>query len=63
NQLKPQFEVDVGDETLQEVHDTISNYSSVLSLYNGNVSEYEKSEEYKYLVNRETLRQYREYEC
>ncbi|CAG8831282.1 3313_t:CDS:1, partial [Cetraspora pellucida] len=79
NQLKPQFEVDVKDETLrrlkrknldikneelfnhiqEEVHDTISNYSSVLSLYNGDVNKYEKSEEYKYLVNKETLQQYR----
>ncbi|CAG8512077.1 2791_t:CDS:2, partial [Scutellospora calospora] len=46
-------------EIQEEVHDTISNYSSVIDFKNN----YKKSEEFKYLVNKESLRQYREYKC
>ncbi|CAG8787631.1 18091_t:CDS:2, partial [Cetraspora pellucida] len=47
----------------EEVQDTIISYASVLSIHDkGEIENYEKSEEYKYLVNKESLRQYREYE-
>ncbi|CAG8710670.1 2280_t:CDS:1, partial [Cetraspora pellucida] len=84
NQLKHQFEVDVGDETLrqldrknpyiknekefkdiyEEVHDMLSGYSAIVSCYDtetGEFEKYEESEECKYLVNKESLQQYREY--
>ncbi|CAG8463590.1 785_t:CDS:1 [Cetraspora pellucida] len=47
----------------EDVHNTISSYASVLSIHDNEegIEKYENSEEYKYLVNKETLRQYRDY--
>jgi hypothetical protein len=48
----------------EDVYDTIANYGSVICCHDnvkGEHDEYIKSEEYKYLVNRESMRQYREY--
>ena len=47
----------------EEVHDSYSGYSSVLAYYytDDELKKYEKSDHFKYIVNRESMRQYRDY--
>ena len=47
----------------EEVHDSHSGYSSVLVYYytDDELKKYEESDHFKYIVNREAMRQYRDY--